>query len=211
MAINQGQVKSYDVSQTSSNAHPAGVGQTPDVRRIYNFGDRVADLTPEESPFFVYLSKVSKVPTDDSVFRYLEDRSKIDWTSRDFALAAAVNGGSAVSAGSTYSFSVDANSDSVDWLIKGMVFAVETADGSADSSADKAAAQAIVEANPEAAAEVATAMAEAAPAAAADIAAGVAEANPEDIILINDVDEIPNLEKTNLKQINQKLIFFEQI
>ncbi len=129
MAINQGQVKSYDVSQTSSNAHPAGVGQTPDVRRIYNFGDRVADLTPEESPFFVYLSKVSKVPTDDSVFRYLEDRSKIDWTSRDFALAAAVNGGSAVSAGSTYSFSVDANSDSVDWLIKGMVFAVRTTGG----------------------------------------------------------------------------------
>ena len=144
MAINQGQVKSFNVSQTATVVDSGNVGATPDVRRIYNFGDRVADLTPEESPFFVYLSKVSKVPTDDSVFRYLEDRSKIDWTSRDFALAADVNGAAAVSAGSTYSFSVDSNSDSVDWLIKGMVFAVETADGSANSSADKAAAQAIV-------------------------------------------------------------------
>ena len=92
MAINQGQVKSFNVSQTATVVDSGNVGATPDVRRIYNFGDRVADLTPEESPFFVYLSKVSKVPTDDSVFRYLEDRSKIDWTSRDFALAADVNG-----------------------------------------------------------------------------------------------------------------------
>ena len=147
MSITQGGVKTTDVDQASSNSHASAHGTTPDVRRLYNFGDRVADLSPEESPFFVYLSKVSKVPTDDSVFRYLEDRSKIDWTSRDFSLDGNVNGGSAVSAGTTYTMTVDdaaSSPASIDWLIKGMVFAVETADGSAASSADKAAAQVIV-------------------------------------------------------------------
>ena len=129
MAITQGGVKASDVVQASSNAHDSAQGGTPDVRRIYNFGDRVADLAPEESPFFVYLSKVSKVPTDDSVFRYLEDRSKIDWTSRNFVMS---NAPGTVAAGSSYTFTVaDAATPaaSIDWLIKGMVFAVEVAEG----------------------------------------------------------------------------------
>jgi len=128
MAITQGGVKTTDVVQASSNSHASAHGTTPDVRRLYNFGDRVADLSPEESPFFVYLSKVSKVPTDDSVFRFLEDRSKIDWTSRSFFMA---NAPGTVAAGSSYDFSVaDAATPaaSIDWLIKGMVFAVEVAE-----------------------------------------------------------------------------------
>jgi len=127
MAITQGGVKTTDVVQLSSNTHASIHGTTPDVRRLYNFGDRVADLAPEESPFFVYLSKVSKVPTDDSVFRFLEDRSKIDWTSRSFFMA---NGPGTVAAGTSYTFHVaDAATPaaSIDWLIKGMVFAVEVA------------------------------------------------------------------------------------
>ena len=44
------------------------------TRRLYDFSDRVAELSPEESPFFIYLSKVGKVPTSDSQFRFLEDR-----------------------------------------------------------------------------------------------------------------------------------------
>tara|TARA_R100000700_G_C3178247_1_gene153846 strand:- start:2423 stop:3787 length:1365 start_codon:yes stop_codon:yes gene_type:complete len=128
MAITQGGVKTTDVVQASSNSHASAQGTTPDVRRLYNFGDRVSDLSPEESPFFVYLSKVSKVPTDDSVFRFLEDRSKIDWTSRDFLIAGQPVGD--VVAGTSYSFAVDTSGGaSVDWLIKGMVFAVETAEG----------------------------------------------------------------------------------
>ena len=128
MAITQGGVKSTDVVQASSNSHASVHGTTPDVRRLYNFGDRVADLAPEESPFFVYLSKVSKVPTDDSVFRFLEDRSKIDWTSRSFFMA---NAPGTVAAGTSYTFHVaDAATPaaSIDWLIKGMVFAVEVAE-----------------------------------------------------------------------------------
>ena len=36
------------------------------------------------------------------------------------------------------------------------------------------------------------------------------EANDEDLILISDVDEIPNLSKIDLKKINQKIILFKQ-
>ena len=39
---------------------------------------------------------------------------------------------------------------------------------------------------------------------------GLADADPDDIIIISDVDEIPNLEKIDLRTINQKLIFFKQ-
>jgi beta-1,4-mannosyl-glycoprotein beta-1,4-N-acetylglucosaminyltransferase len=39
---------------------------------------------------------------------------------------------------------------------------------------------------------------------------GLAKANPEDMILISDLDEIPNLETNDLKNIKSKLIFFKQ-
>ena len=140
MAVTSGVKSSYDITAAATTA---GVGQAPDRRRLYDFSDRVAELAPEESPFFVYLSKVAKVPTDDPVFRFLENRSKIDWTTRNFKLAAHVNGESAVSAGSSYTFTVDADGAtggtdsggaSVDFLVKGMVFAVNTVSGSAGYS-----------------------------------------------------------------------------
>ncbi len=132
MAITTGVKKSSDITGTTKDA---SVGQRPDLRRLFSFGDRVAELAPEESPFFVYLSKVAKVPTDDPVFRFLENRSKIDWTSREFFVDGAVG---TVAAGSDYSFTVESatgSSDSdglVSWLVKGMVFSVQTVD---DSSA----------------------------------------------------------------------------
>jgi len=140
MAVTSGVKSSYDITAAAATA---GVGQAPDRRRLYDFSDKVAELAPEESPFFVYLSKVAKVPTDDPVFRFLENRSKIDWTTRNFKLAAHVNSESAVSAGSSYTFTVDADSAtggtdsggaSVDFLVKGMVFAVNTVAGSAGYS-----------------------------------------------------------------------------
>ena len=45
-----------------------------DSRRLFNFGERVAELAPQQSPFFVYLSKVAKKMTDDPVFKFLEQR-----------------------------------------------------------------------------------------------------------------------------------------
>ena len=124
MAITQGIKHSYDITAAAATA---GVGQAPDRRRLYDFSDRIAELSPEESPFFVYLSQTAKVPTSDPIFRVLEDRSKIDWTSRSFYIDGNVNSASAVTVGDSYSFTVDDGSSvSIDWLIKGMVFNVNT-------------------------------------------------------------------------------------
>ena len=135
MAITAGQLKSSNITAAATSAD---VGTAPDQRRLYDFSDRVAELSPEESPFFVYLNKMSKKPTDDSLFRFLENRSKIDWTPRTFELAANVNGGSAVTAGTQYSFSVDTSESGsaadVNWLQKGMVFAVQTLDAAVGTS-----------------------------------------------------------------------------
>jgi hypothetical protein len=129
ISYNSGVLKSSDITATTSDA---SVGQRPDRRRIFNFGDRVAELVPEESPFFVYLNQVAKAPTDDPVFRYLENRNRISFTDRSLLLKGAVNGGSAVSAGSSYSFTVDtAGGATVDYLVKGMVLAVGTVDSTA--------------------------------------------------------------------------------
>ena len=106
ISYNSGSLKSSDITATTSDAG-TGAGQRPDRRRIFNFGDRVAELTPEESPFFVYLNKVSKAPTDDPVFRYLENRNKISFSDRSFLIKGAVGSVSAgwgpASAGSTSS------------------------------------------------------------------------------------------------------------
>ena len=125
MANQSGTLYSYNVDQTG-NSVPAAVGASADLRRIHNFGDRVAELAPEESPFFVYLNKVAKVPTNDPVFRFLENRSKTDWTSRNFYSTGALSN---VAAGTLQTLTVDDGSGAeVDWLVKGMVFAVESVD-----------------------------------------------------------------------------------
>ena len=128
MAINKGSLASYNVDQAStvSGNWDSAVGAQADLRRIHDFSDKVHELAPEESPFFVYLSQMSKNPTNDPVFRFLENRSKIDWTSRNFVMA---NAPGTVVADTSYAFSVaDAATPaaSIDWLIKGMVFAVES-------------------------------------------------------------------------------------
>jgi len=110
---NQGILNVGDPGAAASGYH---------TRRLFNFSDRVADLAPEESPFFVYLSKVAKVSTDDPQFRFLEDRTKVSITDRSFLL----NGSHSVpAAGSSLSYTVDTSGGaSVDWLVKGMVFVV---------------------------------------------------------------------------------------
>ena len=102
------------------------------TRRLYNFSDRVADLAPDESPFFVYLSKVAKVPTDDPQFRFLEDRTKVSVTDRSFLLAGSH---SIPAAGSSLSYTVDTSGGaSVDWLVKGMVFVVDYTESNSPES-----------------------------------------------------------------------------
>ena len=99
---------------------------TQGSRRLYDFSDRIADLSPEESPFFVYLSKVGKVPTTDSQFRFLEDRTKIAMTDRSFVISTNLD---AVSAGAIVTATLSAAQP---WLIKGMVIAVESNTGNSD-------------------------------------------------------------------------------
>jgi hypothetical protein len=59
-----------------------------DTRRIFNFGERVAELAPQQSPFFVYLAKVAKKATNDPVFKFLEQRHQ--WQRRNFTVSTAV-------------------------------------------------------------------------------------------------------------------------
>ena len=58
-----------------------------DSRRIYNFGERVAELAPQQSPFLAYLNKIGKKPTDDPVFKFLEQRHQ--YQRRNFQIATA--------------------------------------------------------------------------------------------------------------------------
>ena len=109
----------YNSGQVKFGTPGAVIDSTVHSRRLYDFSDRVADLAPEESPFFVYLSKVGKVPTTDSQFRFLEDRSKISITDRSFLQK---GGGTLAAAGSNTSLTVDTSGGAaVSWLIKGMV------------------------------------------------------------------------------------------
>jgi hypothetical protein len=75
-----------------ANVNAYSTGVTPqgeslqNNRRIFNFGERVAELAPQQSPFFVYLSKVAKKATDDPVFKFLEQRHQ--WQRRNFKVEA---------------------------------------------------------------------------------------------------------------------------
>ena len=109
-------------------------GTNTSSRRLYDFSDRVADLAPEESPFFVYLSKVGKVPTSDSQFRFLEDRTKVSITDRSFLIKTAQT---LAAPGSNTVLTVDTSGGaSVDWLIKGMVIQFSKATNTATSDTD---------------------------------------------------------------------------
>jgi len=51
-----------------------GVADTGNLRRKYNFGDRVSELAIPQDPFFRFVSKVGKKPTDDPQFKWTEKR-----------------------------------------------------------------------------------------------------------------------------------------
>ena len=74
------------------NAAQVGNVSLNDTRRKFNFGERVAELAPQQSPFFVYLSKVAKKATNDPVFKFLEQRHQ--WQRRNFAVNTTVPSGS---------------------------------------------------------------------------------------------------------------------
>ena len=133
---NSGQVKFGTPGSSNTDFH---------TRRLFDFSDRIAELAPEESPFFVYLSKVAKVPTSDSQFRFLEDRTKVSITDRSFfidgaqTLAAPGSNTTLVvelNTGATTGSTGASTDGNVDWLIKGMVvqFATQINKGNGDSA-----------------------------------------------------------------------------
>jgi len=106
-----------------ANAYTLSTGVTPqgvdinDSRRIFNFGDRVSELAPQQSPFFVYLSKVAKQSTDDPVFKFLEQRHQ--WQRRNFSLKTAI----------TSSIAKASDSDVLKMVCEYDKYGVESADG----------------------------------------------------------------------------------
>ena len=62
-------------SSSPSGISPASSSlSTGDLRRKYNFGERVSELQIAQDPFFRFLSKVAKKATDDPEFKFTERR-----------------------------------------------------------------------------------------------------------------------------------------
>ena len=73
----------FTLSNLSPGADPAAYGpgsspstnaDTGDLRRKFNFGDKVSELSLSQDPFFRFVSKVSKKATDDPTFKFTEKR-----------------------------------------------------------------------------------------------------------------------------------------
>ena len=114
----------FNSGQVKFGTPGAVIDSTVPSRRLFDFSDRVADLAPEESPFFVYLSKVGKVTTSDSQFRFLEDRTKTAITDRSFFIDGAQTLQAAgVDSNITVELATSSTSSAgrVSWLIPGMV------------------------------------------------------------------------------------------
>ena len=71
-----------------ASAGGTGTASLDNTRRVFNFGDRVSELAPQQSPFFVYLNKVAKKATNDPVFKFLEQRHQ--WQRRNMTIQEAV-------------------------------------------------------------------------------------------------------------------------
>ena len=102
-------------SQNISSA-PQGLGIN-DIRRVFNFGERVSELNPAASPFFAYLSKVSKKPTDDPVFKFLEKRHQ--WQRRNFKKKGALTVLNGSTAGSVGAMEISDKNFDVDYDVTG--------------------------------------------------------------------------------------------
>ena len=61
----------YTAEPTVDRGSAAATGA---LRRKYNFGDKVSELSLAQDPFFRFVSMVSKKPTDDPTFKFTEKR-----------------------------------------------------------------------------------------------------------------------------------------
>lgn len=123
----------YSNKQTA----PQGVSIN-NQRRTFEFGDRVAELAPEQSPFFVYLSKVAKKPTSDPVFKFMEQRHQ--WQRRSFNVKGAVGSanytnGTEVANAMKIDTTIDKHGRTVatpvcpEWILVGQIIAIKDTTG----------------------------------------------------------------------------------
>ena len=107
-SLESGLTEGYAASQGSSLS-------TGDLRRKYNFGDRVSELAIAQDPFFRFVTKLAKKPTDDPQFKFTERRpsfhKRFAYVTNHGATAPASGAGTdatvasgAVDAGDTYYF-----------------------------------------------------------------------------------------------------------
>ena len=82
---------------------PFGGQDVDNIRRTFGIGDKVAELAPETSIFFSYLSKLGKKATDETVWKPLEYRNQ--WQRRNFDVVA-VAAADDSDAGTSYAFEV---------------------------------------------------------------------------------------------------------
>jgi|9_EtaG_2_1085328.scaffolds.fasta_scaffold11435_3 hypothetical protein len=111
---NNTQTDAFKSNSFGVSASNAGIGSFDNIRRLYNFGDRVSELAPEQSPWFVYLSKVAKATTNDPVFKFLEHRHQ--WQRRNFSIdglqaSAAAAGGTGLGGLANLEIEVDCKYD----------------------------------------------------------------------------------------------------
>jgi hypothetical protein len=67
-------LETYGASPDRANGDFGTVPSTGDLRRKYNFGDRISELSIAQDPFFRFVSQVAKKPTDDPEFKFTEQR-----------------------------------------------------------------------------------------------------------------------------------------
>ena len=85
-----------DIGTFSDVNSPGSSGSsldTGDLRRKFNFGDRVSELNLSQDPFFRFVSMAAKKPTDDPQFKFTERRGS--WNKRYAYPVAVYNSSSA--------------------------------------------------------------------------------------------------------------------
>ena len=88
-----------NTNYSSTQGTTSTITSLDNTRRLYNFGDRVAEIEPQEAIFMSYLYKNRKVFTDDPIFKLLEQRHQ--WQRRNFYLGEAIASATYTS-GATY-------------------------------------------------------------------------------------------------------------
>jgi hypothetical protein len=84
-------METYGASPDAGHSGTAVPG-TGDLRRRYNFGDRISELSIAQDPFFRFVSQVAKKPTDDPQFKFTEQRHSYH---KRYAYVVGYNNGSA--------------------------------------------------------------------------------------------------------------------